>query len=208
MKKNVIITIGRQFCSGGAEIGAKLSEALGIAYYDKELLVEAAKQSGLCEEMFEKADEQAIVSFSYAMPMAYSFWGGYLPCTNVMSQDDCFRYQSDTIRSIAEKESCVLMGRCADYVLREMPNCISFFIHNSKEVRIQRALKNFDWSVEQAEEMIEKADKQRASYYDFYTNKEWGKASSYHYCLDVSVLGVEGTVSMMVNMIQAILHNA
>lgn len=202
MEKKIIITIGRQFGSGGAEVGAKLAAALGIAYYDKELLTEAAKQSGLCEETFEKADEQAIEGFSYAMPMSLPFWGGYLPCTNILSQDDCFRFQSETILSIAGKESCVLMGRCADYVLRDNPDCISFFVHNSMEARVQCVVQRSSLSVEQAKEMIEKADKQRAAYYDFYTNKEWGKASSYHCCLDVSILGVDDTVGMMVDIVR------
>ena len=206
MKQKVIITIGRQFGSGGAEVGEKLAKALGIAYYDKALLVEAAKESGLCEEAFKKADEQALSGLSYAIPMSFQYMTGYMPYVDILSKDDLFCMQSNTIRNLAEKGSCVLVGRCADYVLRDAPNCISFFILNKQEVRMQRVMNDFDLTEEKASELILKTDKQRAAYYDFYSNKEWGKASSYNYCLDVSVLGVDETVAMMVALVERFIN--
>lgn len=160
----IILTIGRQFGSGGREIGQKLSEALGIAYYDKELLSAAAKESGLCEEVFARADERASSGMSYAFSMGFSYMGILTPYNDILSNDELFRIQSDAIRNIAEKESCILVGRCADYILRDNPACISFFIHNTMENRIQRLVEGLNITVEEAKEKISKIDKSRAAY--------------------------------------------
>lgn len=197
MENKVIITIGRQFGSGGREVGQKLAKALGITYYDKELMAVAARESGLCEEVFERADERASSGLSYAFTMGYSFMGMFTPYTDILSNDGLFKFQSDAIRKLAETESCVLVGRCADYILRDEPACLSFFIHSSLENRIQRIVQRQGVTVEQAKELLTKTDKSRAAYYNYYTNKVWGMASSYNFSIDVSVLGVEETVSFM-----------
>lgn len=202
MNKKVIVTIGRQFGSGGREIGQKLAKALGIAYYDKELITLAAKESGLCEEVFEKADEQTSINMPYAFTMGYSaFMGIYSPYNDILSNDGLFKIQSDAIRSLAEKESCVLVGRCADYILRDDPDCLSFFIHNNTENRIHRIIESQQVTVEQARELMAKTDKSRAAYYNYYTNKTWGASASYNFSIDVSILGVEETVAFIKNFI-------
>ena len=198
----IILTIGRQFGSGGREIGQKLSEALGIAYYDKELLSAAAKESGLCEEVFARADERASSGMSYAFSMGFSYMGILTPYNDILSNDELFRIQSDAIRNIAEKESCILVGRCADYILRDNPACISFFIHNTMENRIQRLVEGLNITVEEAKEKISKIDKSRAAYYNYYTNKVWGMASSYNFSIDASVLGIEETVAFMKSFVE------
>ena len=180
MDNKIILTIGRQFGSGGREVGQKLAKELGIGYYDKELMALAAKESGLSEEFFEKADEKASSGLAYAL----------------------FLYQRDTIRNLAEKGSCVIVGRCADYILRDNPDCLSFFIHNNKENRIQRIIESQNLTVEQAEELMLKTDKSRAAYYNYYTNKEWGVASTYNFSIDVSVLGIDETVAFMKNFVE------
>ncbi|MGM9759597.1 MAG: AAA family ATPase [Parabacteroides sp.] len=197
MENRIILTIGRQFGSGGREIGMKLAAALGIGYYDKELMVEAAKDSGLCEEAFERADERASSSMSYVFSMGAPFMGMFTPYSDVLSNDQLFKFQSDTIRKLAERESCVLVGRCADYILRDDPACISFFIHNSKANRIERITRQLGVSVEEAQELMMKKDKSRAAYYNYYTNKTWGMAASYHFSIDVSVLGIDETVKFL-----------
>ncbi len=197
MENKIIITIGRQFGSGGREVGQKLAKALGIGYYDKELMAVAARESGLCQEVFEKADERASSGLSYAFTMGYSFMGMFTPYTDILSNDGLFKFQSDAIRKLAETESCVLVGRCADYILRDDPACLSFFIHSSLENRIQRIVQRQEITVEQAKELLVKTDKSRAAYYNYYTNKAWGVASSYNFSIDVSVLGVEETVTFM-----------
>ena len=119
MDNKIILTIGRQFGSGGREVGQKLAKELGIGYYDKELMALAAKESGLSEEFFEKADEKASSGLAYAFTMGYSYMGLFPPYADVLSNDRLFLYQSDTIRNLAEKGSCVIVGRCADYILRD-----------------------------------------------------------------------------------------
>lgn len=202
MDQKIILTIGRQFGSGGREIGQKLAKALGIAYYDKELMAVAAKESGLCEEVFEKADERASSGLAYAFTMGYSYMGMFTPYTDILSNDGLFKLQSDAIRTLAEKESCILVGRCADYILRDDPACLSFFIHSSMESRIQRIVERQEVTVEQAKELMNKTDKSRAAYYNYYTNKSWGVASSYNFSIDASVLGVDETVVFMKSFVE------
>lgn len=197
MEDKIILTIGRQFGSGGREIGQKLADSLGIAYYDKELMAVAARESGLCEEVFQKADERASSSLSYAFAVGYPYMGMFTPYTDVLSNDRLFKFQSDAIRKLASSESCVLVGRCADYILRDDPACLSFFIHSSIETRIQRIIERQDVTVEEAKELMAKTDKSRAAYYNYYTNKTWGMASSYNFSIDASVLGVDETVLFM-----------
>lgn len=202
MDQRIILTIGREFGSGGREIGQKLAKALGIAYYDKELMAVAARESGLCEEVFEKADERASSGLSYAFTMGYSYMGMFTPYTDILSNDGLFKFQSDAIRKLAEQESCILVGRCADYILRDDPDCLSFFIHSSMENRIQRIVARQQVTVEEAKELIVKTDKSRAAYYNYYTNKAWGVASSYNFSIDASVLGVDETVAFMKSFVE------
>ena len=199
MDNKIILTIGRQFGSGGREIGQRLAKELGISYYDKELITVAARESGLCEDVFEKADERASSGLSYAFTMGYSsFMGGMFTPYN----DGLFKIQSDAIRKLAETESCVLVGRCADYILRDDPACLSFFIHSSVESRVQKTVERHGVTVEEAKNMMEKTDKSRAAYYNYYTNKTWGMASSYNFSIDVSVLGIDETVEFMKSFIE------
>lgn len=197
MSKKIILTIGRQFGSGGQEIGKKLAEDLKIGYYDKELMAVAAKESGLCKEVFEKADERASNSLSYAFAMGYSYMGMFTPYMDVLSNDRLFKLQSDAICKLAEKESCVLVGRCADYILRDNPDCFSFFIHGSAESRMRRIVERQHVTEEEARVLMEKTDKSRAAYYNYYTNKVWGMASSYNFSIDSSIVGIEETVEFI-----------
>ena len=156
MDNKIILTIGRQFGSGGREIGQRLAKELGISYYDKELITVAARESGLCEDVFEKADERASSGLSYAFTMGYSsFMGGmFTPYNDILSNDGLFKIQSDAIRKLAETESCVLVGRCADYILRDDPACLSFFIHSSVESRVQKTVERHGVTVEEAKNAI------------------------------------------------------
>ena len=199
MDNKIILTIGRQFGSGGRDIGQRLAKELGIGYYDKELITVAARESGLCEDVFEKADERASSGLSYAFTMGYSsFMGGmFTPYNDILSNDGLFKIQSDAIRKLAETESCVLVGRCADYILRDNPACLSFFIHSSVESRVQKTVERHGVTVEEAKNMMEKTDKSRAAYYNYYSYKTWGAAETYHLCIDSSVLGIDGTVQFI-----------
>lgn len=201
-KNRIILTIGRQFGSGGREIGKKLAKAFGIGYYDSELITVAAQESGLCKEVFEKADERAANSLSYAFTIGYPYMGTYMPYNDILSNDELFRIQSNAIRNLAEKEACVMVGRCADYILRDNPDCISFFIQNRPDVRIKRIVESMHISEEEAKSLMEKRDKARAAYYNYYTNKVWGASASYDLSINASILGVDATVSFIKDFVE------
>ena len=195
-----IITIGRQFGSGGKEIGIRVAKELGIPFYDKELLQEAAKKSGLCEKIFENFDERP-KSLLYSIAMdSYMF---ALPGTGVGDslEQQVYLATFDTIRQIAEQGPCVIIGRCADYALADNPNRLSLFIHAPMDVRIARVAERQDISPEKARALINKTDKRRASYYEYYSSQRWGSIESYDYCLDSSYLGIGRTVELIQAMV-------
>ncbi len=194
MKTNTIITIGRQYGSAGREIGYKIAEDFGIKLYDKEMLARAAKESGICEEIFETHDEKPTNSFLYSLVMdTYSM--GYAGSTynDMPINHKVFLAQFDTIKKIADEGPCILVGRCADYALEAYDNMVSVFIHADMDARISRISRIYDLPANKAKDRIVKADKKRASYYNYYTNKRWGDADSYELCLNSSKLGIEGT---------------
>lgn len=200
--KKVIVTIGRQFGSGGRTVGKKLAEQLGIAYYDKELINLASKESGICGEFFEKADEKTSGSLLKALAMGFTMNNAIFQSNDYLSNESLFQIQSDVIRKVAAEGSCVLVGRCADYILREDPDCIHIFISASPEDRIRRAMEYNHTEEKEALEYIHKADKSRASYYNYYTDKIWGAAESYDLCINSSLYGIEKTVEYIKAFIQ------
>ena len=196
---NYIYTIGRELGSGGYTVAKLLAERLGIKLYDKELLAQAAKDSGFCEEIFENHDERPTNSFLYSLVMDTYTGGNYsaAPFLDMPLNHKVFLAQFETIKKIAEKESCVIVGRCADYALEENPNVLSIFIKADMQDRIRRIAKLYDLSDAKAKDKITKIDKQRASYYNYYTSKRWGEVDSYDLCLNSSVFGIDGTVDMI-----------
>ena len=134
---------------------------------------------------------------AYAFTMGYPYMGMFMPYNDILSNDELFRIQSEAIRNLAAKESCVMVGRCADYILRDDPACISFFIHNNPETRVQRIVESMGVSVEEAKNLMTKTDKGRASYYNYYTNKTWGASASYNLSIDASILGIDDTVDFI-----------
>ncbi len=199
MDEKYFVNIGRQLGSGGREIGERLAARLGISFYDKELIQLASEESGLCKEFFEKADEKAsqgIIGSIFGV--RFPFIGdGSIPATNCLSNDSLFQVQSDVIRHLAEEKSCLFVGRCADYILRDNPRCANIFISSTREDRIARLCRIHNIGEEEAGNMIDKADKKRADYYNYYSYKTWGAAATYHLCIDSSVLGIEGTVEFV-----------
>ena len=188
---NTVITIGRQFGSGGHEIGERVADYFGIKYLDKELLTRVAKESGFCEEMIKNHDERPTNSFLYNLVMdTYSF--GY----------KVFLAQFDTIKKVAAEGPCVIVGRCADYALHDFKNCIRLFIYADEEAKVKRVMERYSLTEEKAKDMMAKKDKQRQSYYNYYSSKKWGRADSYDFCLNSSVLGVDGTVKLIVQIVE------
>ncbi len=195
--EKVIITIGRQFGSGGSEIGKKLADNLNIKNYDKELIQLAAKESGICPELFEKADEKSSGGLLQAFAMGFSMNGALYQPNDYFTDATLFQVQSDVIRKIAAERSCVIVGRCADYILKDDPHCTSVFIHSSEEDRIKRIIGKNPVTEKEVLEQMRKTDKTRASYYNYYTDKTWGAAMSYHLCLNSSVIGTDHCVRLI-----------
>ena len=206
---NTIITIGRQFGSGGREIGEKVAEFFGIKCYDKELLSRAAKESGFCEEMIQNHDERPTNSFLYNLVMdTYSFGYNASSFVDMPISHKVFLAQFDTIKKIADEGPCVIVGRCADYALADYKNVLNLFIHADEEAKIKRLKERFDDvnSDDKAREMMSKKDKQRQSYYNYYSSKKWGRADSYDLCINSSILGIEGTVKFIIQYIEDFEH--
>lgn len=200
MADKTIYTIGRQFGSGGRQIGRTLAEKLGIPYYDKELLAMAAKDSGLSESLFHNADEKPTSSLLYSLVMGnYPMASGSLGFNEMPLNDQIFLIQSKTMRKVAEQGSCVLIGRCADYILRDMPEVLSIFIHAPLEERVKRVVELYNVPKDKAEDACLKNDKSRANFYNYYSDQKWGMCRSYELALDSAALGIEGCVDAIIN---------
>ncbi len=199
MGSNEIYTIGREFGSLGKQVGLELADKLGIKFYDRELLQEAAKESGLCEEIFESHDEKPTNSFLYSLVMDTYSGGSYssVPFMDMPLNHKVFLAQFDTIKKIAENESCVIVGRCADYALADNKNSLNVFIRSNMDDRIKRISKRLDVTESKAKDIIKKRDKERSSYYNYYTSKKWGDARSYDLCLNTSQISVEDSVELI-----------
>lgn len=194
MKTNTTITIGREFGSAGREIGRKVAEYFGIKLYDREMLARAARESGICQEIFESHDERPTNSFLYSLVMdTYSM--GYSGSTyaEMPINHKVFLAQFDAIKKIASEEPCILVGRCADYALESNDNVVSIFIHADLDVKIRRIARIYDLTDAKAKDMIIKTDKKRSTYYNYYTNKKWSDSESYELCLNSGRLGIDGT---------------
>lgn len=200
---NTVITIGRQFGSAGKEIGEKVAKYFDIPYYDRELLSRAAKESGFCEEMLENHDERPTSSFLYNLVMdTYSFGYNASHFVDMPISHKVFLAQFDTIKKIASEGPCVIVGRCADYALNDMKNCVHIFIYADEQTKVDRIMKEYEVDAAKAKDMCNKKDKQRQSYYNYYSSKKWGRADSYDLCINSSILGVEGTVKLLTQYIE------
>ena len=198
MATNLVITIGRQFGSGGRKVGRLLAEKLDIPYYDKELLAEAAKDSGICQEIFENHDEKPTRSLLFSLVTGVQMHGD--PGSMYMDMPlnhRIFLAQFDAIRRIDSEGPCVIVGRCADYVLRDKPNAVSVFVKADIRQRVERAVSLYGVDPARAEETVRKADKQRASYYNYYATATWGDVNNYDLCVDTGKLGIDGTVELI-----------
>ena len=189
----------RSYGSGGREIGEKLAQKLEIPFYDKELLERAANDSGICKELFENHDEKPTNSFLYSLVMdTYSFGYSSAAFTDMPINHKVFLAQFEAVKKLAMEGPSVMVGRCADYALSEFSNCFSVFIHSDMESRIRRIAQKYGMKDNKARDAIQKTDKSRSSYYNYYTNKRWGDASSYHLSIDSGKLGIDKTVECII----------
>lgn len=199
-----IITIGRQFGSGGRSIGQKIAEKLDIHFYDKELISIAAKKSGTDPEIFKDVDEKAANSLLYSLSTGmYGFGSGFSAMGDLPVNDKLYLLQHKIIKEIAEKESCVIVGRCADYVLRENPNCVNIFIYADMAFRKEQSVKKHGIDEARAEHIINKTDKSRANYYSFYSGQKWGMAENYDLCINSSKLSEDKIVDLIIDYIKS-----
>lgn len=204
-KQPIVITIGRQFGSGGRELGRKLSQRLGFKYYDKELLIEAARQAGVDEYFFKHNDERfpsflnGIFSFAFGLNNVNCYTG-----STSISDDSLYRAQSDFIHSLAEKENCVIVGRTSDYVLRDHKRLVNLFVHAPMESCVKRIMGRDEENLteDKARSKAAKVNKLRANYYNFYTDKIWGAAASYDISLDTSLMPMDDIVELVVEYVK------
>ena len=198
MQKSLIRTIGRQFGSGGHEIGEKLAKKLGIKFYDKELIKLIAKQSGLCEKVLESYDEKPTNSLLYSIVMDIYPSVMY---TGPTIDQQIYQANYDTIRRLADGEPCVIVGRCADYILRDHPELVSVFVHANSDFRAARIAEEYKLPDAKVRDLLVKTDKKRANYYNFQSEKQWGAASSYNLCIESSEVGIDGAVDLIMDYI-------
>ena len=195
MENRIIINLGRQFGSGGKQVALELGRKLGINVYDNELITKAAESSGFSPDVFMKKDEKRNL-FPVSSFFATQTFGSP---KNYLNGENLFQIQSSVIRDIAEKESAVIVGRCADYILRDMDCTVDVFITAPEENRIQMIMDRLNLSRDKAEDLIEKTDRKRETYYNYYTFGNWGVASNYDLCIDSSILGIEGTADYIID---------
>ena len=199
-----IITIGRQFGSNGRIIGRELANRLGINCYDREILRMASDASGINEALFGQADERLKRSPLFGILKKNPYKGGVIPPENsdFVSDDNLFNYQAKVIKELAAQESCVIIGRCADYVLRDDPDVIKLYFCAPKKDCVARVMNQNGLSEKEAEKRIEKIDKYRAEYYRYYTGRDWNDARNYNFCLDTTSMSYEKLVEVVTNFIQ------
>ncbi len=199
-KHPTVIAIGRQFGSGGRELGRRIADRLGIKYYDKELLIEAARKAGMSSEFFERSDEKfpSFLSGIFSFALGYNSMSLYAGSSSI-SDESIYRAQSDFIKSLGSNESCVIVGRTADYVLRDHPRLVSVFVHAPMEQCVERIMRRGDYeSVDKARNHAAKINRLRSEYYNFYTDKTWGAASSYDMTVDTSLLSMDDIADIII----------
>ena len=194
MKKK-IVTISRQYGSGGRYIGENLAKAMGVPCYDEKLIDMVAKESGFAQSFVAEKGERMTGSLLFNIASSLSFANNVFSTNNgVTLQDEIYFTQNRIIKELADKGPCVIVGRCADYILRETEDCLNVFIFADNESKIERAEKYFNITREEAPAVLKKKDKARANHYKYYTDQEWGMASNYDLCLNSGLIGIEGCV--------------
>lgn len=200
MKRNIAVTIARQYGSGGREIGNRVADILGVKVYDRELITMAASKSGLPADSLDHVDEKATNSLLYTLAMGSSLFGSSATGFNMPVNDKLFIVQSEIIGNIADSESCVIVGRCGDYVLRDHPGTLSVFVYAPSEERIKRIMERHSVGHEEAKELMNKTDRRRINYYNFYTGRKWGKFDHYDLMINSHLLGIEGSAQIIADM--------
>ncbi|MDD3167919.1 MAG: cytidylate kinase-like family protein [Eubacteriales bacterium] len=199
MKNNVIITIARQFGSGGRLIGEKLAEKLDVPFYDKSIIHLASEESGIDEGLFSDADEKAYRNFWMAAACNNNIYGNRISLFNELPMNDkLFQIQSSIIKKLSSNGSCVIVGRCADYILKGVPHMVTVFIHSSEQDRLDRVIHTYGIPEKDARDVMMKTDKKRAAYYNYYSGEKWGRADTYDLSINSSTAGIDGCVDLII----------
>ena len=200
MYNNRIVTIARQFGSGGREIGEELSKKLGVKFYDKELISIAAKESNIAPEIFENVDEKATNSLLYSLSLGlYSFSNTYSVGDNLPVNDKLYILQHKIIKKVADEGPCVIVGRCADHILRDRNDVLRVFIYADLDFRVKRATDLKGVKPSKAEQVVQKTDKSRSNHYNFYSGKKWGLTENYDLCINRTKLTCEQVAEIIEN---------
>jgi len=199
MEDKVIVTIARQCGSGGREIGELLSKRLGYSYHDKSLINKASEKSGISHEILKNIDEKATPSFLYSIAVGSI---GMVPLSHGMPYDTpindrLFMLQSDIIKDEANKESCIFVGRCADYILKDYDNLVRVYVYADLDKRAEKVAGENEIDINEAKNLIKKIDKKRANYYNYYTSQKWGSSENYDLLINTSKVGIEGAVKLI-----------
>ena len=209
MDKKFAITIARQFCSGGREIGENVAKKLGVDFYDKELIALAAKKSGYAESVFEKADEVATNSLLYSVVMgAHPMNSLFFQSNNMLTNDTLFSIQSKVIRELVQDKSAVIVGRCSNYVLREEPNLVRVYLRADMDFRKERYMRLYgdeNTQEKDVEGILIKADKKRATYHSYYSGNEWDSVNGYDIVINTAKIGIENSVDQIISYLEAVL---
>lgn len=200
MENKTIITISREFGSGGREIGKLIAEKLNIPFYDKEIIELAAESSGIDKELFEESDTRTSKGFHLFGALGYSLGGPLSAITELSLNDRLFMVQSQILDQVASQGACVIVGRCADYVLRNRKDVLNVYVHANLKDRKERAVHSYEVDTRDIEDSINKIDKRRANYYEFYTDRKWGQAENYDICINSSAFGIEGTAGIIIDL--------
>ena len=198
---NLIITISREFASGGRFIGEKLAAQLGIPFFDKTIIQMAAEKSGLSPEFIEQSEEKASNSFLFNLATTAQSSSNFMLQYDTPVTDKAFFAQAAVIRELAAKDSCVIVGRCADHVLREEEKLVKIFVFGTLEDRVRRAVDKYGVSAHGAEEKIKKIDKSRSNYYKYYTGEPWGAVKNFDLAINSTFTGLDGAVSIIKTML-------
>ena len=200
MKNPLIITIGREYGSGGRQIGKALAEKLGISFYDKEIITLAAKKSGLSDEFIASNEQRTRSGLMHNLAASATYHNGFFSGHYLPLSENIFIAQAQVIRDIAAKESAVIVGRCADYILADRENTINVFIHAPIEARVKRIMALHGIDEAAALKEINTSDKERGNHYFRYTDMKWGKAQNYDVCINSALMGIEKTVEMLADL--------
>ncbi len=205
MTEGIIITVSREAYCGGDELAKSLADKLGFKFYDRELISLASEKSGIHEEHFESIEKKPTNSILYSVVMGmYTSRGAYVRLDDVLTDDKIYKIQADIIREMAEHGNCVFVGRCSDYILRNNPKCVNIFLHGNEQDRINRVVKEQNVSEAEARKIVSRADKKRRSYYNYYTNREWGEVSNYDITINLSSVTEDKAVDLVIAFLESV----